>query len=37
MPYVPIHHQVLAWGMTDKVDVPIASDDAFRPRYTVMK
>ena len=37
IPYVPIHHQVLAWGMTDKVDVPIASDDAFRPRYTVMK
>jgi peptide/nickel transport system substrate-binding protein len=37
MPYVPIHHQVLAWGMTDTVDVPIASDDAFRPRYTVMK
>lgn len=37
MPYVPIHHQVLAWGMTDNVDVPIASDDALRPRYTVMK
>lgn len=37
IPYVPIHHQVLAWAMTDNVDVPIASDDAFRPRYTVMK
>lgn len=37
MPYVPIHHQVLAWGMSDKLDVPIASDDAMRPRFAVMK
>ncbi len=37
MPYIPIHHQVIAWGMTDKVDAPIASDDALRPRYIVMK
>ena len=37
MPYIPIHHQVIAWGMSDKVDAPIASDDAFRPRYAVMK
>lgn len=37
MPYVPIHHQVIAWGMSDKLDVPIASDDAMRPRFAVMK
>ncbi|MHA6265227.1 ABC transporter substrate-binding protein [Arenibacterium sp. CAU 1754] len=36
MPYVPIHHQVLAWGLSDKVDIPIAADDAFRPRFAVM-
>ncbi|MEX0285910.1 MAG: ABC transporter substrate-binding protein [Paracoccaceae bacterium] len=37
VPYVPIHHQVLAWGISDKVDIQIAADDGFRPRYTVMK
>ena len=37
MPYVPIHHQVLAWGLSSKVDIPIAADDAFRPRFAVMK
>lgn len=37
MPYVPIHHQVLAWGVSDKLDIQIAADDAFRPRFTVMK
>jgi len=37
MPYIPIHHQVIAWGMSDKVDAPIAADDAFRPRYVVIK
>jgi peptide/nickel transport system substrate-binding protein len=36
-PYVPIHHQVIAWGMSDKLDLPIAADDAFRPRFAVMK
>ncbi len=37
MPYVPIHHQVLAWGLASTVDIPIAADDAFRPRFAVMK
>jgi peptide/nickel transport system substrate-binding protein len=37
MPYVPIHHQVLAWGLASAVDIPIAADDAFRPRFAVMK
>ena len=35
MPYVPIHHQVIAWGMADNFDIPIASDDALRPRFVV--
>ncbi len=37
MPYVPIHHQVIAWGMADNLDIPIAADDAMRPRFAVMK
>ncbi len=35
MPYVPIHHQVLAWGIADGFDIPIAADDAVRPRFIV--
>jgi len=37
MPYIPIHHQVIAWGMSDSVDAPMASDDALRPRYVTIK
>ena len=37
MPYIPIHHQVIAWGMSDNLDAPIGADDAFRPRFVVMK
>ena len=37
MPYVPIHHQVIAWGMSEKLDVPIAADDSLRPRFAVMQ
>ena len=37
MPYIPLHHQVIAWGMSDKVDAPIGADDALRPRFVVMK
>ncbi len=37
MPYIPIHHQVIAWGMAEGVDAPIGSDDALRPRFVVMK
>lgn len=36
-PYVPLHHQVLAWGISEKVDIPISADDSFRPRFAVMK
>ncbi len=37
MPYIPLHHQVIAHAMSDKVDEPIAADDAIRPRFIVMK
>jgi peptide/nickel transport system substrate-binding protein len=37
MPYIPIHHQVIAWGMSDKVNTPMAADDALRPRYIEMQ
>ncbi|MEM8801238.1 MAG: ABC transporter substrate-binding protein [Pseudomonadota bacterium] len=36
-PYLPVHHQVIAWGMSDQFDIPIASDDGLRPRYIVKK
>ena len=36
-PYVPLHHQVIAWAMSNKVDAPIGADDALRPRFIVMK
>ncbi|MEX2519747.1 MAG: ABC transporter substrate-binding protein [Paracoccaceae bacterium] len=36
-PYAPIHHQVIAWGISDDFEIPIASDDAFRPRFVVKK
>lgn len=37
MPYIPIHHQVIAWGMGDNVDTPMSADDALRPRFITMK
>jgi len=37
MPYIPIHHQVIAWGMSDKVETPMSADDNLRPRFIVMK
>ena len=36
-PYLPIHHQVIAWAMSDDFEIPIASDDSLRPRYVVKK
>lgn len=35
MPYIPLHHQVIAWGIKDNFDVPQGSDDALRPRFVV--
>jgi len=37
MPYVPLHHQVIAWAMSEDFDIPIAADDALRPRFAVKK
>jgi peptide/nickel transport system substrate-binding protein len=37
MPYIPIHHQVIAWAMSDKVNAPIGSDNALRPRFIEMQ
>ena len=36
-PYVPIHHQVIAWAMAENLELPIAADDAPRFRFAVMK
>jgi len=36
-PYLPLHHQVIAWAMSDDFDIPIASDDSLRPRYVIKK
>jgi peptide/nickel transport system substrate-binding protein len=36
-PYVPIHHQVIAWAMAKGLSAPIAADDVLRPRFAVMK
>lgn len=31
--YIPIHHQVLNWGMSDKIDTIVAPDDAAKFKY----
>lgn len=31
--YLPIHHQVLNWGMANKVDTPVSPDDRARFKY----
>jgi len=31
--YIPIHHQVLNWGMANKVDTVVAPDDAAKFKY----
>ena len=37
MPYLPLHHQVIAWAMAEGFDIPIAADDGLRPRFVVKK
>ena len=37
MPYLPLHHQVIVWSMSDKVDIPIAANDAANFKYAKMK
>ncbi len=31
--YIPIHHQVLNWGMASKVDTIVAPDDTAKFKY----
>ena len=31
--YIPIHHQVLNWGMASKVDTIVAADDTAKFKY----
>ncbi|MCT8161564.1 ABC transporter substrate-binding protein [Pseudoruegeria sp. SHC-113] len=35
--YLPIHHQVLNWGMADKVETIVAPDDAAHFKYFTLK
>lgn len=35
--YLPIHHQVLNWGMANKVDTPVSPDDRARFKYFKVK
>ncbi len=35
--YLPIHHQVIAWGMSEKLDMPIMPNDSPQFRWAVMK
>jgi peptide/nickel transport system substrate-binding protein len=37
MPYLPLHHQVIVWSMTDKVDMPIFANDSPNFKYAKMK
>ncbi|MDJ0683110.1 MAG: ABC transporter substrate-binding protein [Alphaproteobacteria bacterium] len=34
--YLPIHHQVIAWGMSDKLDMPIVANDSPHFRWARM-
>ncbi|QQS13089.1 MAG: ABC transporter substrate-binding protein [Rhodospirillales bacterium] len=35
--YLPLHHQVIVWSMSDKVDMPIFATDSPNLRYAKMK
>ncbi|TXL76336.1 ABC transporter substrate-binding protein [Vineibacter terrae] len=35
--YLPLHHQVIVWSMSDKVDTPIFATDSPNFRYAKMK
>ena len=32
--YLPLHHQVIVWAMSDRVNIPIVADDGVRFIYT---
>jgi peptide/nickel transport system substrate-binding protein len=35
--YLPLHHQVIAWGMSDKLDLPIVPNDSPQFRMAMFK
>jgi len=35
--YLPLHHQVIVWAMSDKVDMPIFLNDSWNFKYAKMK
>ena len=35
--YVPLHHQVLVWSMSEKIDIPIQADNVPQFRFAQMK
>lgn len=35
MVYIPLHHQVIAWAMRDRLELPIAADDT--PRFRLAR
>jgi peptide/nickel transport system substrate-binding protein len=37
MPYLPLHHQLIVWSMSDKVTIPIFANDAPNFRYAKIK
>jgi len=37
MPYLPLHHQVIVWAMSDKVTMPIFANDTPNFKYATMK
>jgi peptide/nickel transport system substrate-binding protein len=37
MVYLPLHHQVIVWSMSDKVDIPIFPNDSPNFKYSKMK
>ena len=37
MPYLPLHHQLIVWSMSDKVTMPIFANDSPNFRYSKMK
>ena len=37
MPYLPLHHQLIVWSMSDKVTIPIFANDLPNFKYSTMK
>ncbi|MFO1157448.1 MAG: ABC transporter substrate-binding protein [Reyranellaceae bacterium] len=37
MPYLPLHHQLIVWAMSDKVTIPIFANDAPNFKYSTIK